>query len=100
MSTISTQAIAATLRGCAARYKINSAYLFGSRARESSEESSDIDICIECDDGFNLFMLGGLGEHLEKALGLPVDIVCGEAFFYPKARERYLKDRVLLYAKS
>ena len=29
-----------------------------------------------------------------------VDVVCGSDSFYPRARQRYLKDRKLLYAKS
>lgn len=82
------------------RYDITEAYLFGSYARKEADEDSDVDICIECGDSFTLFSLGGLGVALEKALGRSVDVVCGCDSFYPRAQQRYLKDRKLLYAKS
>lgn len=82
------------------RYDITEAYLFGSYAREEADEDSDVDICIECGNSFTLFSLGGLGVALEKALGRSVDVVCGSDSFYPRAQQRYLKDRKLLYAKS
>lgn len=81
-------------------YDITEAYLFGSYARKEADEHSDIDICIECGDSFTLFSLGGLGTALEKAFGRPVDVVCGYESFYPRAQQRYLEDRKLLYAKS
>lgn len=91
--------ISKALSNCADRYKINKAYLFGSYARNEAENDSDIDICIEYQDGFSLFMLGGLGNDLEKQLGQSVDIVCGEDSFYPRAKKRYLEDRVLVYER-
>lgn len=81
-------------------YDITEAYLFGSYARKEADEDSDVDICIECGDSFTLFSLGGLGVALEEALGRSVDVVCGSDSFYPRAQQRYLKDRKLLYAKS
>lgn len=80
-------------------YDITEAYLFGSYARNEADEESDVDICVECGDSFTLFSLGGLGAALERELGRPVDVVCGCDSFYPRARQRYLKDRKLLYAK-
>ena len=91
--------IAAAVGGCADLYPIDEAYVFGSYARSEQDAGSDVDLCIECGDGFSLFMLGGVGNRLEQELGVPVDIVCGEHTFFPKARERYLKDRVLVYAR-
>ena len=92
-------AIPDAIARCAASHKVNKAYLFGSYARGDADESSDVDLCIECDPGFTLFMLGGFGKSLEDELGLPVDIVCGESSFYPRAKERYLRDRVLVYER-
>lgn len=80
-------------------YDVTEAYLFGSYARNEADGDSDVDICIECGDSFTLFALGGLGRALEEALGRPVDVVCGCDSFYPRAQQRYLKDRKLLYAK-
>ena len=79
--------------------KVNKAYLFGSYARGCADEKSDVDLCIEPASGFNFFTLGSLATNLEEKLGVDVDIVCGEDTFYPKARESYLKDRILIYEK-
>lgn len=82
------------------RYDVREAYLFGSYARDEADESSDVDICLECGNTFTLFSLGGIGAALEKALGTSVDVVCGHESFYPRAQKRYLQDRKLLYARS
>ena len=74
-------------------------YIFGSYARGEADSDSDIDICVEYENGFSLFLLGGLGKQLEDMLGIPVDIVCGEDSFYPRAKKRYLEDRVLVYER-
>lgn len=84
---------------CGQRYNVNKAYVFGSYARGEAERDSDVDICVEYGNGFDLFALGGLGKHLEDSLGIPVDIVCGENSFYPRAKTRYLEDRVLVYER-
>ncbi len=83
-----------------AAYPVRAAYIFGSYARSDFDSSSDIDICIEPEDSFNLFMLGGLGNALEACLDVPIDIVCGADSFYPRARARYERDKVLVYERS
>ena len=92
--------IASRIREVLSQYDVKEAYLFGSYARNEADEDSDIDICIECGESFTLFSLGGLGLALEKALGRPVDVICGSDSLYPRARQRYLKDRRRLYARS
>ena len=94
MKTLDQHTIASAVRSIAPGYGVVKAYLFGSDA------ASDVDLCIEPDDGFTLFSLGGFGSHLEEALGVPVDVVCGDDSFYPRARERYERDRKLIYEKS
>ena len=84
----------------APQYGVRKAFLFGSFARNEFDEQSDIDICIEPDDHFTLFKLGGLAYKLESALGRSVDLICGENSFYPRAQERYEQDKVLIYAQS
>ena len=100
MAVLEPQTISIAIGEVADRYSVREAYLFGSHARREADDASDVDLCIECGEGFTLFSLGGLGKALEDALGRSVDIVCGEDSFYPKARQRYLKDRVLVYARS
>ena len=92
--------IASAVAECASAYPVREAYLFGSCARGEDDASSDIDLCVESDRGFTLFMLSDLAEKLEAALGRPVDIVCGAQSFYPRAKDRYLRDRIRVYAKS
>lgn len=99
MATPTMKSIASALAECAPRYRVNKAYVFGSYARGEADSVSDVDLCIEHDRGFNLFLLGGFGKQLEELLGVSVDVVCGEDSFYPRAKERYLKDRVLVYEK-
>ncbi|HAM16536.1 MAG TPA: nucleotidyltransferase domain-containing protein [Eggerthellaceae bacterium] len=100
MDTLNTKAIARAVAECAKPYPVREAYLFGSRARGDNDEASDIDLCIECNRGFTLFSLDSFARKLEAMLGRPVDIVCGEDSFYPRARERYLKDRLMVYTQS
>ena len=100
MKTIDQKAIAKAVAEAAPRYHVRQAHLFGSYARGEADGASDIDVCIECGSGFTLFSLGGFSKSLEDALGLPVDVVCGEESFYPRALERYRKDKVLLYEAS
>lgn len=99
MEHLDVQTIAAAVGQCADSFHFSRAYLFGSYARNEQDGSSDVDLCIECDPGFSLFTLGGLGRHLEGIFGVPVDIVCGEQSFHPRARERYQRDKVLVYEK-
>lgn len=100
MMTPDEHTIVSKAREVLPQYDVKEAYLFGSYARNEADENSDIDICIECGNSFTLFSLGGLGTALENALGRPVDVVCGSGSLYPHARQRYLKDRRLLYARS
>ena len=99
MTTTAKHTIGKEVGRVAAAYPIRKAYLFGSCARGEADESSDVDVCIEPERGFTLFMLTGFGKELERALGRRVDVVCGEESFYPHARKRYANEKVLLYEK-
>ncbi len=99
MATITRHTIGDEIGRVAAAYPIRRAYLFGSCARGEDDESSDIDVCIEPERGFTLFMLAGFGDELERALGRRVDVVCGEESFYPHVGKRYANEKVLLYEK-
>ena len=77
MKTLDQHTIASAVRSIAPGYGVVKAYLFGSHARGDADAASDVDLCIEPDDGFTLFSLGGFGSHLEEALGVPVDVSAG-----------------------
>ena len=95
MMTIAQHTISDEVGRIAAAYPIKKAYLFGSCARGDADESSDIDVCIEPERGFTLFMLAGFGEELERALDRRVDVVCGEGSFYPHVRKSYANEKML-----
>ena len=80
MKVLDQHTIASAVRSIAPGYGVVKAYLFGSHARGDADAASDVDLCIEPDDGFTLFSLGGFGSHLEEALGVPVDVVCADRF--------------------
>jgi uncharacterized protein len=48
--------------------------VFGSRARGVAREDSDVDVLVELEAGRDLLDLVAVKQHLESALGLPVDI--------------------------
>ena len=79
------------------KYPIRKAYLFGSYARGSATEKSDVDLRIEGDIK-SFFMLGGIYSELSDALGTKLDLLSrlpeSEAF-----KKNLKKDEVLLYER-
>lgn len=63
------------VREAAARYRATNARIFGSVARGTDQEGSDLDILVDTLPGATLFDLGGLQIELEELLGVPVDVV-------------------------
>jgi len=57
------------------RYRVREIGLFGSLARGSAHEASDVDLVAEFDEAADLFDLIGLSLYLEDRLGRPVDVV-------------------------
>lgn len=57
------------------RYSVREATLFGSYARGSQEEKSDIDIAVKIDNEMSLLDFVGLKQELENTLGQSVDLV-------------------------
>jgi len=58
-----------------ARYNATNARVFGSVARGSDVEGSDIDVLVDPLPGATLFDLGGLQDELQELLGVPVDLL-------------------------
>lgn len=70
-------------------------WVFGSVARNQSNEQSDIDFLVELQPGRTLFDLSGLLVDLEALLKMPVDVVTPKGL-RPKIRERVWAEAVLL----
>ena len=79
----------------AARYGASHIRVFGSVARHTAGETSDIDFLVELEPGRTLFDLGGLSFDLEKLLGKHVD-VCTVNLLRDQVRSRILAEAVPL----
>lgn len=74
-------------------FSVKSISLFGSMARDTLREDSDIDILVEFSRPVGLFEFVRLQRHLEQLLGRPVDLVTLDAL-KPELRERILKEAI------
>ncbi|MDR1588931.1 MAG: nucleotidyltransferase domain-containing protein [Oscillospiraceae bacterium] len=81
----------------AARYGVDSLYLFGSCAYGGAESGSDIDFRVNSGRVRDLFELGGLYSDLENALGTKIDLVMTEGLNEDFLQE-ISRDEVLIYA--
>ena len=75
----------------AARYGVKSLALFGSVARDTATEQSDVDLLVEFDRPVGLFGLFTLQDHLEKLLRCPVDVGTRESL-KPRLRAKVLAE--------
>ncbi len=89
------------------KYKLPAVYLFGSYARGTATEDSDVDLIVDTTNTElkSLFGLGALYDDLETALGKSVDLVTVQALEQEQRmksnenfKERVLNERVDLYA--
>lgn len=69
--------------------------VFGSVARGTADDESDVDFLVELEPGRSLFDLGGLQMDLQRLLQRPVDVVT-EAGLRPRIRSRVLQEAKLL----
>ncbi len=58
-------------------YPVRRVVLFGSRAEETNQENSDVDLIMEFYEPISLFTLSDIRLRLEEILGLDVDIIHG-----------------------
>ena len=77
----------------AAKYGASNVRVFGSFARGTADESSDVDFLVNLAPGRSLFDLGGLLYELQKLLGRNVDVIT-PAGLRPRIRDRVLKEAV------
>ena len=75
------------------KYKVNQIGLFGSYARDSQEESSDIDILAEFNADASLFDLVRLSQYLEESFGKKVQVVSKASL--KKELKQYILDEVV-----
>jgi predicted nucleotidyltransferase len=69
--------------------------IFGSVARYTADERSDIGFLVEMEPGIILFDLGGFAYDLEKLLGRPVDM-CTVHLLREPIRSRFILEAVPL----
>lgn len=79
----------------AGKYGASHIRIFGSVARQTADEKSDIDFLVELAPGKTLFDLGGFAYDLEKLLGRPVD-VCTVPLLREPIRSRVVLEAVPL----
>src|ERR1700744_775533 len=78
----------------AAAHGARNVRVFGSVGRGESTDSSDLDLLVDMAEGRSLLDLVALGDDLEEALGVAVDVVT------EKSLSPYLQDRILADAVS
>jgi hypothetical protein len=77
----------------AAKYGAYNVRVFGSIARGTADETSDVDFLVNLEPGRSLFDLGGLLYELQQLLGRRVDVVT-PAGLRPRIRDRVLSEAV------
>lgn len=77
------------------RYGIRSIRLFGSVARGSADEKSDVDFLVSTDPTASLLSIGGFQVEVERLLGIKVDVVTAEGL-RPQIRQRAIQEAVAL----
>jgi hypothetical protein len=82
------------LRICA-RHGARNVRIFGSVARGTADEQSDLDVLVDLDPGRSLFDLGGLLMDLQELLGCRVDVVT-EKGLRQRIRQRVVREAVPL----
>lgn len=77
----------------AAKYGASNVRVFGSFARGTADENSDVDFLVNLAPGRSLFDLGGLLYELQQLIGRSVDVVT-PAGLRPRIRDRVLREAV------
>lgn len=75
----------------AERHGLRDVRLFGSMARDDSNEMSDVDLLVTLAPGTTGLALGGMLMDVQDLLGCKVDIVT-EAGLHPAFRQRVLRE--------
>lgn len=65
----------AAVRAIVASHRASNARVFGSAARGSDTENSDLDILVDPAPNATLFDIGAIRHELRQLLGVPVDVL-------------------------
>lgn len=91
----------------AEKHRLKAVFLFGSYARGTANENSDIDLLIDTEDTDldTLFKLGAFYDELSQAFGKEIDLLTVSSMEQPTVRaseisfrENVIKERMNLYA--
>ena len=69
----------------------NNVRVFGSTARRTDREDSDLDLLVDMQPGSSLLDIAGLQIDIAEALGIKVDL-CTEAELHPRLKGRILAE--------
>jgi len=79
----------------AKKHGVTDVRIFGSMARGTADESSDVDLLVRPLPGTSLLDLGGLVMDAQELLGRSVDVV-SERALHPAMREQVLREALPL----
>jgi len=85
--------LAANKKDLIVKYKVKRIGVFGSFVKGKQKKKSDVDILVEFRETVDFFEFLDLEEHLEKLLGIKVDLVTKRAL-KPFIKNNILKDTV------
>ena len=91
-----TQDLYKNTKDILSQYGVKKAAVFGSYARGSNREDSDIDILVELGKSISLFDYVGLKLDLEDTLGKKVDLVQYKTI-KPSLKDYILNDEIIFY---
>ncbi len=94
---LDTDAIREIITPICREYDIERMYLFGSYARNEAREDSDVDLRVDRGK-LTGFAYGGFYGDIQRALGVPTDILTTEQL-KKTFLDRIRKEEVLLYEK-
>lgn len=79
------------LRELVSRYDVARPHIFGSVARGTDDEESDLDLLVDGTGTTTLFTLAGLEREAQELLGVPVHVSTSGGW-PPKKRDKILRD--------
>lgn len=79
----------------AERYQLTGVKVFGSVARGSDDDASDLDLLVDAPEGVSLLSHGGFLMDVRDLLGVPVDVTTVK-MLKPRIRDRVLREAVML----
>ena len=77
------------------KHGIHNVRIFGSMAKGSATISSDVDLLVDLEEGYDLFDLGACLMDLQDLLHRKIDRVTQDAL-HPRTREKILREAVPL----